>query len=186
MPFEVTESNASALEPLFKPWEEPILHRLPNPLQGGPAIIQPGRRPSKCPLVRSIRAEVDGWRKGGHAGISETSRTLINFWFNTEHIMTNDEGDNIQFRYHWAQREAIETIIYLYELRNVRSVAELMFEFGDNKLADLALGINPSEDRWPKNCCKIATGGGKTKEMSLAIVWSYYNQLAFYFVKVAE
>lgn len=56
MAFEVTEKNAAALEPLFKPWEEPIRHRLPNPQPGGPAIIAPGRRPSKCPLAdRSVR-----------------------------------------------------------------------------------------------------------------------------------
>lgn len=177
MPFEVTEKNASALEPLFKPWEEPIRHRLPNPTPGGPAIIQPGRRPSKVPLVRAIRAEVDGWRRGGYAGVSETSRTLLNYWFGTEHRVPNEDGDLTPFRYHWAQREAIETIIYLYELRRIRSVAELMFEFGDNSIADLALGIPPEEDRWPKDCCKIATGGGKTKVMSLAIVWSYFHSL---------
>ena len=84
MAFEVTEKNAAALEPLFKPWEEPIWHRLSNPVPGGPAETHPGRRHSKCQLVRSIRAQVDGWRKGGYAGVSETSRTLLNFWFNTE------------------------------------------------------------------------------------------------------
>jgi len=177
MAFEVTEKNAAALMPLFKPWEEPVQHRLPNAERGQPAIIQPGRRPSKCPLVRSIRAEVDGWRRGGYAGVSDTSRTLLNYWFNAEHLVINDDGETIQFRYHWAQREAIETIIYLYEMRGIHSVADLMFEFGDNSIADLALGINPEEDRWPRNCCKIATGGGKTKVMSLAIVWSYYHSL---------
>ncbi|MEM4721361.1 MAG: DEAD/DEAH box helicase family protein [Candidatus Methanomethylicaceae archaeon] len=177
MPFEVNEKNMEALRPLFKPWEEPIRHRLPNPIPGGPAIIAPGRRPSKCPLVRSIRAEVDGWRRGGYAGVSETSRTLLNYWFNSEHEIIDEEGNAIPFRYHWAQREAIETIIYLYEMRNIRSVAELMFEFGDETIADLALGINPEEDRWPKQCCKMATGSGKTKVMSLAIVWSYYHRL---------
>jgi len=30
MAFEVNETNLAALEPLFKPWEEPIRHRLPN------------------------------------------------------------------------------------------------------------------------------------------------------------
>jgi len=60
MAFEVNEKNAAALEPLFKPWEEPIRHRIRNPEYGGPAIIKPGRRPSKCPLVRGIRAEVGG------------------------------------------------------------------------------------------------------------------------------
>jgi type III restriction enzyme len=192
MAFEVTERNAAALMPLFKPWQEPLQHRLPNPTLGGPAVIQPGRRPSKCPLVRSIRAEVDGWRRGGYAGVSETSRTLLNYWFQTEHLVSDDDGNSIPFRYHWAQREAIETIIYLYELRGIRNVASLLTEFGDESIADLALGIPPEEDRWPKDCCKIATGGGKTKVMSLAIVWSYYHcvyepgsDLARHFVVIA-
>jgi type III restriction enzyme len=177
MAFEITERNASALEPLFKTWEEPTLHRLPNPKKGEPAIIQPGRRPSKCPLVRSIRAQVDGWRRGGYAGVSEASRTLLKFWFNTEHQVEDEDGILVPFRYHWAQREAIETVIYLYELRRVQNAAELLFEFGDETIADLALGINPEDDRWAKYCCKIATGGGKTKVMSLAIVWSYFHRL---------
>jgi type III restriction enzyme len=177
MPFQVTQENASALEPLFKPWEEPTQHRLPNPEPGQPATIAPGRRPSKVPLGRAIRAEVDAWRRGGYAGVSETSRTLLNHWFHNEHLIKNDAGDLIPFRYHWAQREAIETFIYLYELRRVRNVAELLFEFGDHHLADLALGIPPEQDRWAKYCAKIATGAGKTKIMSLAIVWSYFHSL---------
>lgn len=71
MPFEVTQQNVSALEPLFKPWEEPAMHRLPNPERGKPAIIAPGRRPSKVPLVRAIRAEVDAWRRNGYAGAGQ-------------------------------------------------------------------------------------------------------------------
>jgi len=177
MAFLVNKKNLSALQPLFKPWEEPIRHRIPNPEYGGPALIKPGRRPSKVPLVRGIRAEVDGWRRGGYAGVSETARTLLNYWFNSEHEISDEDGNSVPFHYHWAQREAIETIIYLYEMRNIRNVAELMFEFGDTQLADLALGIDPNEDRWPKDCCKVATGGGKTKVMSLAIVWSYFHRL---------
>ncbi len=177
MAFEVTEKNAAALEPLFKPWEEPIMHRLPNSVPGASAIIEPGRRPSKCALVRSIRAEVDGWRRGGYASISETSISLLNYWFKSEHLILNGEGESLAFRYHWAQREAIETIIYLCEMRRISNVMELMFEFGSEGIADLALGINPEDDRWLKDCCKIATGGGKTKVMSLAIVWSYFHRL---------
>ncbi|MGB8951959.1 MAG: DEAD/DEAH box helicase family protein [Candidatus Aminicenantales bacterium] len=177
MAFEITEKNASALLPLFKPWEEPTLHRRPNPIPGGPAVITPGRRPSKCQLVRSIRAQVDGWRRGGYAGVSDTSRRLLNFWFQTDHLVLDEDGNSTPFHYHWAQREAIETIIYLYELRAIRNVAFLLTEFGDRKFDDIALGIPPDQDRWPKNCCKVATGGGKTKVMSLAIVWSYFHSL---------
>lgn len=177
MSFEYTQKNASALEPLFKPWEEPARHRLPNSERGEPAIIAPGRRPSKIPLVRAIRAEVDGWRRGGYSGVSDTSRILLQHWFDTDHLVRGPEDQQIPFRYHWAQREAAETFIYLYELRRIRNLAELLFEFGNDELADLALGIPPEQDRWGKYCAKIATGAGKTKIMTLAIVWSYFHSI---------
>lgn len=177
MPFEVTERNISALEPLFKPWEEPTRHRVRNPTSGQPALIAPGRRPSKAPLVRAIRAEVDAWRRGGYAGVSETSRYLLTYWFESDHFVADEDGNRVPFRYHWAQREATETIVYLAELRRIRGVAELLFDFGSEALQDIALGIPPEEDRWLRACCKVATGGGKTKIMSLAIVWSYFHSL---------
>jgi type III restriction enzyme len=177
MAFKLTEQNRSALQPLFQPWEQPNRHRLPNPDPDQPAIIAPGRRPSKVPLVNAIRAQVDVWRAAGYPGISETSRTLLNHWFSSEHLITLSNGELQPFRYHWAQREAIETIIYLYELRRVRSVAELLFEFGDQSLAEQALGIPADDDRWARYCAKVATGAGKTKIMSLAIVWSYFHSL---------
>jgi len=164
--------------PLFKPWEEPIQHRLPNPDKaGGISLIVAGRRPSKVTIVRAIRAEVDAWRAGGYAGVSRTSQYLLNHWFRTEHLVETADGGSIPFRYHWAQREAIETFIYLNELRKLRSEAEMLFEFGNATLQEVSLGINPEEDRWMRGCCKVATGGGKTKVMSLAIVWSYFHSL---------
>jgi type III restriction enzyme len=56
-------------------------------------------------------------------------------------------------------------------------VAELLFEFGDEALAEQALGIPSDDDRWARYCAKVATGAGKTKIMSLAIVWSYFHSL---------
>ncbi len=174
----INDRNLEALKPIFKPWEEPYQHRVPGKDENGPAQIEPGRRPSRCPLVRSIRSEVDMWRRGGYAGVSETSRYLLNHWFKTDHMIKDSKtGETYQFRYHWAQREAIESIIYLHELRKMSNVASLLTEFGGGELNDLALGIMPEEDQWLKCCCKIATGGGKTKVMSLAIVWSYFNSL---------
>lgn len=174
----LNERNIDALKPIFKPWEEPSGHRVPGASDDEPARVEPGRRPSKCPLVRSIRAEVDMWRRGEYAGVSETSRYLLNYWFNTDHsIKDQTTGESFPFCYHWAQREAIESIIYLYELRSVRNVAALLTEFGAGVFDDLALGILPEEDQWLKTCCKIATGGGKTKVMSLAIAWSYFNAI---------
>jgi type III restriction enzyme len=177
MAFKLTEQNRGALQPLFQPWEKPNRHRLPNPDPDQPAIIAPGRRPSKVPLVNAIRAQMDAWRAAGYPGASETSRALLQHWFSGEHLVRLGNGEVQPFRYHWAQREAIETFIYLYELRRVRNVAELLFEFGDQSLAEQALGIPADDDRWARYCAKVATGAGKTKIMSLAIVWSYFHSL---------
>lgn len=49
MAFEITEHNIAALEPLFKPWEEPLRHRRPNPAADQPALVPPGHQPSKAP-----------------------------------------------------------------------------------------------------------------------------------------
>lgn len=176
MAHEMDTQRHEALKPIFKPWEEPAKHRVPGGDEHSPAIVEPGRRPSRCPLVRAIRAEVDLWRKGGYAGVSETSRYLLNHWFRSDHTITDSTtGESYPFRYHWAQREAIESIIFLHEMRKVKNTASLLLEFGDHVFDDIALGINPQEDQWLRCCCKIATGGGKTKVMSLAIVWSYFN-----------
>lgn len=177
MPYELSQDNVRALMPLQKPWEEPTRHRLPNPKGEGPALIQPGRRPSPCPLVPALRALVGAWRQSGYPGASETTRYLLQYWFDSDHRVPDEDGNLIPFHYHWAQREAIETIIYLYEVRGIRNVEELLYEFGDEKLQQLAAGINPQDDRWLRACCKMATGTGKTKVMSLAIAWSYFHRL---------
>ncbi len=177
MAFRLTEQNRGALQPLFAPWEQPTCHRQRNPEPDQPAIVAPGRRSSKVPLVSAIRAQVDAWRAAGYPGASATSRALLNHWFAGEHLIQLSSGEAQPFRYHWAQREAIETFIYLYEVRRVRNVAELLFEFGDESLAEHALGIHSDEDRWARYCAKVATGAGKTKIMSLAIVWSYFHSL---------
>lgn len=36
------------------------------------------------PLVAKIRSEIMPWRDAGYAGASETSRGLLNWWFETE------------------------------------------------------------------------------------------------------
>lgn len=83
--------------------------------------------------------------EGNYPGVSETSRYLLNFWFNTDHLVKDiTTGETFQFRYRGL--EAIETIIYLYELRNIRSVASLLTEFEMNIMITLALGINPEDD----------------------------------------
>ena len=104
-----------------KPWDIPVSY-LEKDGRGGYKTVL-GRRPSKTLLVNSIRKEVDEWRASGYTSskkLSETSSTLLNYWFLQDHIVNNES-----FQFRFAQREAIETAIYLYEVKGVRDNALL-------------------------------------------------------------
>ena len=186
----MTESpviNPAALEPLFSPNEEPYRYRAPADQKGDPAKIELGRRPSNIPIAQNIRRFVKYWRSNDYPGASDTTRELLHYWFDEEHILQKKNGDGgdkeegeveqYPFRYYFCQREAVESFIYLYEVRGIRSLSSLTAEFFNDDAYDAALGVNPKDDRWPKYAFKMATGSGKTKVMSLAIVWSYFHSL---------
>jgi type III restriction enzyme len=172
--------NTSALEPLFGPADVPLRHRVRSKTQGAPAEIVQGRRPSPLPIVQSLRASVATWRKTEYAGASDTTRELLYHWFHTDHRVASGAGDTAPFAYYFCQREAVETLIYLHEVRGIQRLSSLTAQFGsaDPHEAELAaLGISPDEDQWARFAFKIATGAGKMKIMSLAIVWSYFHAL---------
>ena len=52
---------------------------------GNDALGEKGREKLLPPLVNKIRKEVSEWRKKGYPNITETSRYLLNYWFNLEH-----------------------------------------------------------------------------------------------------
>jgi len=72
------------------------------------------------PLVAKVRQEVHAWRNTGYANASLASVALLRWWFETEHLLENADGSLSPFRYYFAQREAVETIIWLYEVRRAR------------------------------------------------------------------
>lgn len=168
--------NLSALEPLFAPHEEPSLHRVRT--QGdAPAEAKRGRRPSPIVIAQNLRHFVKEWRETDYPGASDTTRELLHHWFAREHLIMLNGGTSAVFRYYFCQREAIETLIFLYEVRGVRGLARLMDEFAGPDAETAAAGVNPDDDRWARYAFKLATGAGKTKVMSLAIVWSYFHAL---------
>jgi len=73
------------------------------------------------PLVAKVRKEVHAWRNGGYAGASATSLALLHHWFESDHLIENADGSLSTFRYYFAQREAVETIIWLHEVRRARA-----------------------------------------------------------------
>lgn len=123
------------------------------------------------PLVHRIRQGVKAWRDAGYAGASETSAALLRHWFQTEHLLPTATGDVRRFQYYFCQREAVETIIWLYEIERARDPYGLI-KYDSHGYASQAMF---SED-WTRYVIKMATGSGKTKVMSLLLAWAYFHK----------
>jgi type III restriction enzyme len=124
------------------------------------------------PLVAKIRKEVQTWRDGGYPGASATSVTLLRHWFETEHLTENADGSLSTFRYYFAQREAVETVVWLHEVRKARDKYDLLRFDASGAVSS---GMFPED--WPRYVLKMATGAGKTKVLSLLIAWSFFHKL---------
>ncbi len=169
--------NAAALEPLYATWQEPDKHRVRAEKRGDPAKIVQGRRASPIVIAQNLRAALRDWREAFYAGASDTTRYLLSHWFERSHRRTTPAGEEFEFRYYFCQREAIETLIYLKEVRKLERLSQVIGEFGGPTAEIDALGITQDEDAWSRYAFKLATGAGKTKVMSLAIVWSNFHAL---------
>lgn len=124
------------------------------------------------PLVAKIRQEVHAWRCKGYAGASPTSLALLRHWFEAEHLTENADGTLSTFRYYFAQREAVETVIWLHEVRAARDKYDLLRFDASGAVSS---GMFPED--WPRYVLKMATGAGKTKVLSLLIAWSFFHKL---------
>jgi len=124
------------------------------------------------PLVAKIRKEVHAWRLSGYKGASSTSVALLHWWFETEHFVEDSGGALNTFRYYFAQLEAVETVLWLYEVKRARDKFDLL-RFDSSG----AVSSGMFDEDWPRYVLKMATGAGKTKVISLLIAWSYYHKL---------
>lgn len=160
--------------------------------------VAEGRRPSKMLLVNKLREEVDKWREDDYPGITKTTRELLYFWFFNDHKVKGEP-----FRYWFCQREAVETLIYLFEAKKYDDLKPIIKNYAENFKKDLftnAVEIvedvngkrkliryfpeldQQGEQDLPEKgllryAFKMATGSGKTYAMALIIVWSYFNRL---------
>lgn len=124
------------------------------------------------PLVAKIRSEVKAWRDTGYEGASKTSRALLHWWFDIEHLVEQSDGSLAPFRYYFAQREAVETVIWLHDVRRARDKFDLLrFD------ASGAVSAGMFDEDWPRYVVKMATGAGKTKVISLLIAWSFFHKI---------
>jgi type III restriction enzyme len=104
--------------------------------------------------VPAIREAVKSWKAGGCQGITDTTRALLNYWFIADHKTRTGRP----FKYYDFQREAIETLIYVWEVEKVRTRKDLLERYAQN-IKELHL---PPEDGFARYCTKMATGSGKT------------------------
>jgi type III restriction enzyme len=120
------------------------------------------RFPSEALCVNNLRREVKEWRERGYPGVSETTQSLLNFWFKypRERVLW------------FSQREAVETLVYLYEVKGITKVTQLIERYGAFMLRGYA-----EYDRYPRYAFRMATGSGKTLVMALLSVWSFFNYL---------
>ena len=97
--------------------------------------------------VNRLREEIREWRDAGYPGTALVTRRCLEWWFERD-----EERLKQGKRFFFCQQEAIEALIYLYEVQRQRRMPET----GD--LLRYAL--------------KLATGAGKTLVMALVVVWS--------------
>ena len=110
----------------------------------------------EIPLVNKIRPRVAEWRAEGYPGVSGITRRLLEHWQDPEEFEAR--------RFFFCQLEAMETLIWLTEAS-----------------ADRRVGIDISGDGgdFMRQCCKMATGSGKTIVMAMAIAWHILNKVAY-------
>ena len=70
---------------------DPSVRWTPDPVQLrliGSGMLLP-------PLVQKLREEVKTWRNNNYNGSSDTSRALLNWWFNTQQVKNRLEPQRI-------------------------------------------------------------------------------------------
>ena len=108
-------------------------------------------------LINDIRERVRAWRNDGYPGTAPVTRKLLVHWA--------EDSSHRQLRPFFAQREAIETLIWLREAAR-RDTRERR---------DLEEASRAANDGIVRYCAKMATGTGKTAVMGMLIAWQTLN-----------
>ena len=178
---------------LCNPYEEPDAHWVYD-TETGEAIKQPGRRAAgywyktqrtgsqqiqmrfiqeeqrdDLPLVNALRDDVRRWRESKYRNATVVTRELLRHW-------TREDKERRLF---FCQREAVETIIYIAEIRRAKKNTGFTPQFTETDLAELIDAPNTSDSGIPdliRYGCKMATGSGKTVVMAMLIAWAFCNR----------
>jgi len=117
-------------------------------------------------VINLLRKEVGQWRAAGYPDATRVTRELLAYWF-------PDQDESPRKKLFFAQREAVETAIWLNEVAG-RSNA------GSHILSQLREGqqsVSPhATDHLPRIAFKMATGSGKTVVMAALILYHFLNR----------
>jgi len=109
----------------------------------------------EIPLVNQIRPRVNAWREAGYRGATSITKRLLEHWRDPEEFDTR--------RFFFCQLEAVETLIWLTEAPAAERVG---------------IEIPGDGGAFARQCCKMATGTGKTIVMAMVIAWHILNKVA--------
>jgi len=86
--------------------------------------------------------------------------------------MPKSDGSMARFQYYFAQQEAVETIVFLYDVVKAKDKYDLI-RFDSSG----AVSANMFDESWRRFVIKMATGSGKTKVMSLILAWCFFQEI---------
>lgn len=161
-----------AILPDFPSSPHVILHPDVRWFPAGEALRESSYEKLLPPLVHELRKRVTSWRESGYEGATGTSISLLNWWFKKEHLLPRADGTTQPFQYYYAQREAVETVIYLYDSVKLKDKYYLL-RFDSSG----AVAAGMFDEEWRRFVIKMATGSGKTKVMSLILTWCFFHKL---------
>jgi type III restriction enzyme len=128
--------------------------------------------PDPFALSRALILKVRTWSSDDYPPvngreITHTTRELLRYWFK------HDSPD-----FYRCQQEAMETIVYCFEILGNPIPKEIYSLFAPEELQkEMGYLKKIGEMSQPRYCIKMATGTGKTWILILVIVWQFLNRM---------
>jgi len=117
-------------------------------------------------IINLCRKEVGKWRDEKYPNTTRVTKELLDFWFN------NPERQ-IHHNLFFAQREAVETAVWLNEVAHKSNAGQHTI----NLLREGQQTVsNDMQDQLPRIAYKMATGTGKTVVMACFILYHFFNR----------
>lgn len=135
-------------------------------------VTTTGERVDVNQMVNDLRAEVDLWRHQGYPRTTKITARLLRHW-------ADPQRDNKVF---FAQREAVETAVYLTEVAGRLTAAEVGRAARGLESGRILTAIDELNAEYngglPRIALKMATGTGKTVVMAMLVAWQTLNKVA--------